>query len=119
MVRALQTQALAVVLQRAGIRAEDLHLRRDAVFGAEIGGLDSDDEHHGSGWKRDAGWQMMQTGRRFTGGIATPHAGSVVSYLQGRKSDLPPFVVLPQLMGRGGGNLPNGQAGVCRLMTSR
>ncbi|HAM73918.1 MAG TPA: DUF1501 domain-containing protein [Verrucomicrobiales bacterium] len=59
----------------------------------------------------DAGWQMMQTGRRFTGGIQTPHAGSVASFLMGRKSDLPPFVVLPQLMGRGGGNLPNGQAG--------
>src|SRR5437868_5061658 len=59
----------------------------------------------------DAGWQMMQTGRRFTGGIQTPHVGSVVSYLMGRKTDLPPFVVLPQLMGRGGGNLPNGQAG--------
>ena len=59
----------------------------------------------------DAGWQMMQTGRRFTGGIQTPHAGSVASYLMGRKTDLPPFVVLPQLMGRGGGNLPNGQAG--------
>ncbi|HAV65180.1 MAG TPA: DUF1501 domain-containing protein [Verrucomicrobiales bacterium] len=59
----------------------------------------------------DAGWQMMQTGRRFAGGIQTPHAGSVASYLMGRKSDLPPFIVLPQLMGRGGGNLPNGQAG--------
>ena len=59
----------------------------------------------------DAGWQMLQTGRRFTGGIHTPHAGSVASYLLGRRTDLPPFVVLPQLMGRGGGNLPNGQAG--------
>jgi hypothetical protein len=59
----------------------------------------------------DAGWQMMQTGRRFTGGINTPHAGSVTDYLLGRRSDLPAFVVLPQLMGRGGGNLPNGQAG--------
>jgi len=59
----------------------------------------------------DAGWQMMQTGRRFTGGIHTPHAGSVASYLLGRRTDLPPFVVLPELMGRGGGNLPNGQAG--------
>ncbi len=59
----------------------------------------------------DAGWQMMQTGRRFTGGINTPHAGSAASFLLGRRSDLPPFVVLPQLMGRGGGNLPNGQAG--------
>jgi len=59
----------------------------------------------------DAGWQMMQTGRRFTGGIQTPHVGSVTDHLLGRRSDLPAFVVLPQLMGRGGGNLPNGQAG--------
>jgi len=59
----------------------------------------------------DAGWQMMQTGRRFTGGINSPHAGSAASFLLGRRTDLPPFVVLPQLMGRGGGNLPNGQAG--------
>ncbi len=67
--------------------------------------------HHDGAAVHDAGWQMMQTGRRFTGGIHTPHAGAVASYLMGRKSDLPPFVVLPQLMGRGGGNLPNGQAG--------
>ena len=59
----------------------------------------------------DAGWQMMQTGRFFTGGINTPHAGSVTAYQLGRKTDLPPFVVLPELMGSGGGNLPNGQAG--------
>jgi hypothetical protein len=67
--------------------------------------------HHDGAAVHDAGWQMMQTGRRFTGGIHTPHAGSVLSYLKGRKTDLPPFVVLPELMGRGGGNLPNGQAG--------
>ncbi len=59
----------------------------------------------------DAGWQMMQTGRLFTGGVNTPHVGCVVSYLMGRKTDLPSLVVLPELMGRGGGNLPNGQAG--------
>lgn len=59
----------------------------------------------------DAGWQIMQTGRLFSGGIDTPHAGAVVSYLRGRKTDLPPHVVLPEKMGRGGGNLPNGQAG--------
>ncbi len=57
--------------------------------------------HHDGAAVHDAGWQMMQTGRRFTGGIHTPHAGSVASYLMGRKTDLPPFVVLPQLMGRG------------------
>ena len=54
---------------------------------------------------------MMQTGRLFTGGINTPHAGAVMSYLRGRRSDLPAFVVLPETMGRGGGNMPNGQAG--------
>lgn len=67
--------------------------------------------HHTGAAVHDAGWQMMQTGRLFSGGVNTPHAGAVVSYLRGRKSDLPPFVVLPELMGRGGGNLPNGQAG--------
>ena len=67
--------------------------------------------NHGAPAVHDAGWQMMQTGRFFTGGLNTPHAGSVAAYLMGRKSDLPPFVVLPELMGSGGGNLPNGQAG--------
>lgn len=67
--------------------------------------------HHTGAAVHDAGWQMMQTGRLFSGGVNTPHAGAVVSYLRGRKTDLPPFVVLPELMGRGGGNLPNGQAG--------
>src|SRR5689334_10872613 len=67
--------------------------------------------YHTGAAVHDAGWQMMQTGRLFTGGINSPHAGAVVSYLRGRKTDLPPFVVLPETMGRGGGNLPNGQAG--------
>ena len=67
--------------------------------------------YHTSAAVHDAGWQMMQTGRQFSGGINTPHAGAVLSYLKGRKSDLPPHVILPELMGRGGGNLPNGQAG--------
>jgi uncharacterized protein (DUF1501 family) len=67
--------------------------------------------HHTGAAVHDAGWQMMQTGRMFAGGVNTPHAGSVVSYLRGRKTDLPAFVVLPQTMGRGGGNMPNGQAG--------
>jgi hypothetical protein len=67
--------------------------------------------HHTGAAVHDAGWQMLQTGRQFTGGVNSPHAGAVVSYLRGRKTDLPPFVVLPEPMGRGGGNLPNGQAG--------
>ncbi len=67
--------------------------------------------YHTSAAVHDAGWQMMQTGRKFSGGIETPHAGAVVAFMRGRRSDLPPHVVLPETMGRGGGNLPNGQAG--------
>ena len=59
----------------------------------------------------DAGWQIMQTGRLFSGSIYTPHIGSALWYLRGPRGDLPPHVVLPETMGRGGGNLPNGQAG--------
>jgi len=57
----------------------------------------------------DTGHQMMQTGRLFTGGINTPHAGCALAYLRGRKSDLPAHVVLPEPMGPTGGNLPHGQ----------
>jgi hypothetical protein len=57
----------------------------------------------------DTGHQMMQTGRLFTGGVNTPHAGCVLAYLRGRKTDLPAHVVLPEPMGRTGGNLPHGQ----------
>ena len=68
--------------------------------------------YHTSAAVHDAGWQMMQTGRQFTGGVSKRRMpGSVVSFLKGRRSDLPPHVVLPELMGRGGGGLPNGQAG--------
>ncbi|MBI3467894.1 MAG: DUF1501 domain-containing protein [Planctomycetes bacterium] len=57
----------------------------------------------------DTGHQMMQTGRLFTGGINTPHAGCALSYLRGRKTDLPAHVILPEPMGRTGGNMPHGQ----------
>ncbi len=66
--------------------------------------------HHTAPAVHDAGWQMMQTGRFFTGGINTPHAGCVTSYLLGRRSDLPAHIILPEPMGRGGGNLPSGQS---------
>ncbi len=67
--------------------------------------------YHTAAAVHDAGWQMLQTGRQFNGGVNYPHAGAVVEYLRGRRSDLPAHVVLPETMGRGGGNLPNGQAG--------
>jgi len=65
--------------------------------------------NHTAAAVHDTGHQMMQTGRLFTGGINTPHAGCVTSYLMGRRTDLPAHVILPEPMGRTGGNLPHGQ----------
>ena len=65
--------------------------------------------YHTAAAVHDTGHQMMQTGRLFTGGINTPHAGCVANYLLGRRSDLPAHVLLPEPMGRTGGNLPHGQ----------
>ena len=94
-------------------KSEDLDISEILPMHAKIGDKFSlvRSVHHGGAAVHDAGWQIMQTGRRFSGGVQTPHAGAVASYLLGRKTDLPPFVVLPELMGRGGGNMPNGQAG--------
>jgi Protein of unknown function (DUF1501) len=65
--------------------------------------------YHTAAAVHDTGHQMMQTGRLFTGGINTPHAGCALAYLRGRRSDLPAHVVLPEPMGPTGGNLPHGQ----------
>ncbi|MFP6768579.1 MAG: DUF1501 domain-containing protein, partial [Planctomycetaceae bacterium] len=65
--------------------------------------------YHTAAAVHDTGHQMMQTGRLFTGGINSPHAGCVASYLQGRRTDLPAHVILPEPMGPTGGNLPHGQ----------
>lgn len=65
--------------------------------------------YHTAAAVHDTGHQMMQTGRLFTGGIETPHAGCVLSYLRGRRTDLPAHVILPEKMGPTGGNMPHGQ----------
>jgi hypothetical protein len=57
----------------------------------------------------DTGHQMMQTGRLFTGGVNTPHVGSALEFLYGRRSDLPSHIILPEAMGPTGGNMPHGQ----------
>src|SRR5437763_12473463 len=57
----------------------------------------------------DTGHQMMQTGRLFTGGVNTPHAGCALEFLKGRRNELPAHVILPEPMGPTGGNLPHGQ----------
>jgi hypothetical protein len=65
--------------------------------------------YHTAAAVHDTGHQMMQTGRLFTGGINTPHAGCALTYLAGRRTDLPAFAILPEPMGPTGGNLPHGQ----------
>ncbi len=65
--------------------------------------------HHTAAAVHDTGHQMMQTGRLFNGGVNTPHAGCALTYLQGRRTDLPAHVVLPHTMGNTGGGLPHGQ----------
>jgi hypothetical protein len=56
----------------------------------------------------DTGYQMMQTGRLFTGGIEHPHAGCVLGYIKGSRDAMPPHVLIPKPIGRTGGNLPHG-----------
>jgi uncharacterized protein (DUF1501 family) len=65
--------------------------------------------YHTAAAVHDTGHQMLQTGRLFTGGVNTPHAGCAVAYLRGRKTDLPAHAILPEPMGSTGGNLPHGQ----------
>jgi hypothetical protein len=56
----------------------------------------------------DTGYQLMQTGRLFTGGIEHPHIGCVLTYLKGPRGEVPPNVLVPRPIGRTGGNLPHG-----------
>ena len=65
--------------------------------------------YHTAAAVHDTGHQMMQTGRLFTGGINTPHAGCALEFLKGRRTELPAHVILPEAMGPTGGNLPHGQ----------
>src|SRR5438270_4228576 len=58
----------------------------------------------------DTGYQMMQTGRLFTGGIEHPHVGCALGYLKGQRGEVPAHVLLPRPIGRTGGNLPHGQS---------
>jgi hypothetical protein len=65
--------------------------------------------YHTAAAVHDTGHQLLQTGRLFSGGVNTPHAGCALEFLRGRRSDLPAHVVLPEPMGPTGGNLPHGQ----------
>ncbi len=65
--------------------------------------------NHTAAAVHDTGHQMMQTGRLFTGGVNTPHAGCALEFLKGRRNELPANVILPEPMGPTGGNIPHGQ----------
>jgi uncharacterized protein (DUF1501 family) len=65
--------------------------------------------YHTAAAVHDTGHQMMQTGRLFTGGVNTPHAGCALHYLQGKGREMPTHVILPEPMGPTGGNMPHGQ----------
>src|SRR5436189_5222877 len=67
--------------------------------------------YHTAAAVHDTGHQMMQTGRLFTGGINTPHAGCALEFLKGRRNELPAHVRLPEPMGPTGRRLPHGQDG--------
>jgi uncharacterized protein (DUF1501 family) len=58
----------------------------------------------------DTGYQFMQSGRLFTGGIEHPNMGCVLGYLKGGRGELPAHVLLPKPIGRTGGNLPHGES---------
>jgi hypothetical protein len=57
----------------------------------------------------DTGYQMMQTGRLFSGGIEHPHAGCVLGYVRGARGEVPAHVLMPRPIGRTGGNLPHAE----------
>src|ERR1044072_3848903 len=65
--------------------------------------------YHTAAAVHDTGHQMMQTGRLFTGGIEHQHAGCALEFLLSRRKELPAHVVLPEMMGPTGGNMPHGQ----------
>src|SRR5437660_730751 len=65
--------------------------------------------YHTAAAVHDTGHQMLQTGRLFTAGINTPHAGCALTYLKASRNELPAHIILPEPMGPTGGNMPHGQ----------
>lgn len=57
----------------------------------------------------ETGQQLLQTGRLSRGGIEYPSLGSIVSYLLGRRNNLPAYAVLPAPLGDTGVSMWQGQ----------
>lgn len=67
--------------------------------------------HHDSAPIHETGHQLMQTGRLSTGDFDHPHYGAVLSHLKReRVKDVPPFVILPEMMGSTGVSVDHGQS---------
>jgi hypothetical protein len=57
----------------------------------------------------ETGLQLIQTGRLSRNGTTHPAMGSIVARLLGSRNHLPPYVVLPRLLGQTGVNTWQGQ----------
>ncbi len=69
--------------------------------------------HHTAPAVHAAGWQLMQTGREFMGGVESPHVGCVTQYLLGGRRGLPGHVVLPAVLRGGKPGFSAGQSAGC------
>src|SRR2546429_9013727 len=71
--------------------------------------------YHTAAAVHDTGHQMMQTGRLFSGGINTPHAGCGLEFLKSRRNELTAHVVLLVTMGptRRNSTLPQDPGVLC------
>ena len=65
--------------------------------------------HHDAAPIHETGMQLLQTGRLARGDIRHPAFGSVVSRVAGERGEVPPYVVLPKMLGRTGVNAYQGQ----------
>jgi hypothetical protein len=66
--------------------------------------------HHDAAPIHETGLQLLQTGRLCHLGEEHPHVGSVIARLAGSSGGLPPFVILPRMIGRTGIDIPHGQS---------
>jgi hypothetical protein len=66
--------------------------------------------HHDTAPIHEAGYQLLQTGRLCQSGEAPPHFGSVIGRLEGGRSGVPPFVIIPGPIAGTGVDIPRGQS---------
>jgi len=65
--------------------------------------------HHDAAPVHETGMQLLQTGRLAHGDVRHPGFGCVVARVAGPRGEVPPYVVLPKLLGQTGLNAYQGQ----------